>query len=207
MMPPDSGPPPETATSSELLAALIDESERGRVAWFELDARLRPILFGFARRLGLSQEDASDVSQETLMLFVREYRAGSYARERGRLRSYILGIARNRVLDALRRNGRTAGQRGDSAIEQIESDDEFDAIWTSECRAHVLALAFDDLRKSTIAETTLRAFDLYAREGRPAEEVASMLGVTANVVYLAKFHCLKRLRDATREIEAREDMF
>ena len=74
-------------------------------------------------------EDAADVAQETLTDFLRDYRAGKYDRRRGRLRSWISGIARHRVLDTLRQRARNQATRGESAFDELPDDARLTAIW------------------------------------------------------------------------------
>ena len=60
-------------TTTALLDGLFDSANQS--IWREFDARYRPILMAFARRLGLNRDNAADVTQETLACFVRDYRA------------------------------------------------------------------------------------------------------------------------------------
>ena len=99
-----------TTTTTQLLEALFGPGEEA--VWREFDARYRPIIFAFARELGVAAEDAADVAQQTLTEFLRDYRAGKYDRRRGRLRAWIIGIARHRVLDTLRQRTRNQAVRG-----------------------------------------------------------------------------------------------
>lgn len=116
-MTPRSGP----TTTTALLDSLKDPSNAP--IWDEFDARYRPILHGFARKLGLSQEDAADVAQQAMTEFVRDYRAGLYHRGKGRLSSWLISIARNRAVDLQRAQGRRRGWRGESAFQHIATPD------------------------------------------------------------------------------------
>ncbi len=81
-----------TRTTTALLDDLLDSANEG--AWVGFDARYRPVLIGFARQLGLRADDAADIAQEALTKFVRAYQQGQYRRERGRLSSWLITIAR-----------------------------------------------------------------------------------------------------------------
>ena len=70
--------PNNSRTTTAMLAALHDPA--ATAAWEAFDARYRPILHGFARNLGLSDEEAADVAQETIARFVEQYREGRYDR-------------------------------------------------------------------------------------------------------------------------------
>ena len=56
-----------TRTTTAMLDALHDPENA--LVWETFDKRYRPILIGFARNLGLSEQDAADIAQETLTRF------------------------------------------------------------------------------------------------------------------------------------------
>ncbi len=183
-----------TKTTSSLLAALMDREDQG--VWYELDGRYRPVVMGLARKMGLSNADAEDVAQEMLSKLVTAYREGKYDRTRGRLRSWIVQIARNCIVDAHRARSSRGVQRGDSAITGVPSENEFERLWDEEHRGLILDRALSELRGSTrMDERTIRAFEEVGLRGRSAEEVASDLGLSIDSVYAAKSRCTKELRE------------
>ena len=189
-----------TRTTTSLLEGLVDPANAE--VWSAFDERFRPILFGFGRRLGLADEDAADAAQEALMRFVRSYRDGRYDRERGRLSSWLLGIARNCIADVASRNRARRERRGLSAVDD-RVDDTVDRAWDEECEREVLRRALTRLREETRTEPrTIEAFELLALGGRRPAEVASMLDMSANDVYLAKHRCLGPMREFVEEIRA-----
>jgi DNA-directed RNA polymerase specialized sigma24 family protein len=97
------------ATTTQLLEALLAPGDEE--TWRLFDARYRPIISSFARRLDLDADEAAEGAPQTLVDFVRAHRAGNCQRERGRLRALIMGIARHRVLGALRDRQRRRARR------------------------------------------------------------------------------------------------
>ena len=189
-----------TQTTTDLLRGLA-ATEHG-ASWDEFDRRYRPILVNVARRMGLRDEDARDVAQETLMRFVVAYREGEYDREKGRLRTWLLGIARYRILEARRARQREDKHAGDDAVELMADEQTLANAWDAEHRGHLLRLAFDKLRTETKTnETTIRAFELLTVQQQPASSVAETLGMTTHDVYVAKSRCLKKFREILTEIE------
>lgn len=182
-----------TRTTTALLQDLVDPANEG--TWHVFDARYRPILVAFGRRLGLSPEDAADAAQETLARFVKSYRAGKYDRMRGRLHSWLIGIARHCIIDLQQKRASRREQRGMSAIVELPGDDPLAAVWQAECEREILEQAVASIRcESRMDERTIRAFEMLAFEQQTPAEVAASLDMTANDVYLAKHRCLKRLR-------------
>jgi len=190
-----------TATTTQLLEALLDPSDEG--VWFELDGRYRPIVFAMALRIGLDAEEATEVAQTTLAEFARDYRGGRYARERGRLRGWLLGIARHRITDTLRERARRRGVRGDSVLDQLPgvlgddsaAEQQLEAIWEERRRAVILERALETLRISTAFDPrTIQVFELAALRRVPTDAVATECGVTPAEVYRIKHRVAARLR-------------
>lgn len=188
-----------TRTTTQLLDSLKDPSNDG--LWREFDQRYRPVLVGFAREHGLSEEDAAEVAQLTLAQFSSDYRAGRYDRTRGRLSSWIIGIARNRVADRGRALRRERMNRGESAIADLADDRTVTETWENARRRVIFERAFDKLRSDTrMGERTLRAFELCAIRNAPPETAAAECGMTVAEVYVAKNRAIKKLREIVAEL-------
>lgn len=181
-------------TTSALLEALKDCEDQA--VWSELDGRYRPVVIGLARKLGLSHSDAEDVAQEVLSRLVAAYRQGKYDRGRGRLRTWIVSIARNCVMDAHRARAARRVRQSESVISGIPSKDTFARLWDEEHRAVLFNRAMSELRSTTrMDERTLRAFEAVGLRGESAADVAKALGMGINSVYAAKSRCTKELRE------------
>lgn len=190
-----------TTTNTLLLQGLKDVDDLD--TWREFDRRYRPVLFGFARRLGLHQEDAAEAAQETLVAFCQEYRAGRYDRDRGRLRSWLFTLARTRAAGIHRQRDRARGLEGISALDDVPDPVRSDEIWEQEWRRAVIQQGLAELRANTRTDPRgLRAFELLCLEEYPAARVAEELGMTSNAVYVAKHRALERLRGILQRLEA-----
>ncbi|MCG3128715.1 MAG: hypothetical protein CHACPFDD_03606 [Phycisphaerae bacterium] len=189
-----------TTTSSFLLAALRGSDGD---AWREVDRRYRGILVGFARRLGLQDEDADDVAQQTLAQFVRDYQAGRYDRERGRLRAWIIGIARHRIVDLQRQQARRRERQ--ISYDNVEVPDEarLTAFWEEEQRREVFENALRLLREQTrTTPMTLHIFEQVALLGADPQAVAELSQTNVAEVYRIKNRITKRLREIVDELNA-----
>ncbi len=189
-----------TRTTTQLLSRLHDAQDAE--AWEHIDKRYRPLLENFARRLGLNDADAADVAQETLTRFVSEYRDGKYKREAGRLRSWLIGICRYRVLSQRRSQAVRKEYRGESAIINLDDDEALTQAWEGERRALILRQAMQELKNTRMAEKTIQAFELLVTQGKSAPEVAETLGMSTHDVYLAKNRCSTKLREIVERIDA-----
>lgn len=191
----------DKTTTTLLLEGLHDPGNHR--AWQEFQERYVPIMLAFARRLGLSESEAADATQDGLLRFLQEYRAGRYDRQRGRLRSWLIGIVRYRVADRRRMVATDPIVAGDTAIGQLPIDGALEAIWDAEQRQEILRRAFHALRAdSRLAEKTILAFERLVIDERPVAEVAAELGMTANDVYVAKSRVYEKLSAVVLELEA-----
>ena len=189
-----------TTTTSGLLEALLEPGER--TAWSEFDHRYRPILFAFGRKLGLDPEAAAEVAQESLVDFSTDYHAGRYDRERGRLRSWLIGIARHRVSSYLRDRGRRRELHGHSTLDQMQKP-ELEEAWESARRLAILERGLEELRtESKTSSRTLRVFSQVALEHLPAEQVAATNDMTVAEVYRVKYRLTRRLREIVQHLES-----
>lgn len=186
-----------TATTTQILADLCDAANSS--AWGQLDSRYRPILRRLAVRFDLNGDDAEEFAQQTMVEFSRAYRAGQYERERGRLRSWLIGIARN-VGRSLRRRRFAAPLEGDSRLAELPDECELTRLWDEGREQVIFAEAMRVLRESRLEPMTLQAFEQYALRGRAVEEVADACGMTVDHVYVVKNRLTKRLREIVAEL-------
>ncbi len=192
-----------TTTTTQLLSDLQDTANSS--AWSELDSRYRPLLVRLAGRLGLAGDDADELAQQTLTEFCRAYREGLYQRERGRLRAWLIGIARNTALSMRRRRG-AVRVGGNSALENLPDELEISGIWDREREQAIYEQAMAALRESTRTDAkTLLVFELYAIQGKPVDDVAAQCNVTVDMVYVIKNRLTKRLRELVAALTAAYD--
>ncbi len=187
-------------TTTKLLDALGERDNEP--AWHHINARYRPVIAGLARRLGLKDADADEVAQQTLSEFVRAFREGRYKREKGRLSSWILGIAHHTAAKALR-DGKRASVPGQTAMADVPDESELRGIWTDERDRAIVARALSLLRdEASIDERTLEVFELIAFRGVPAVEAASQCGMSVDQAYVAKSRVTKKLREVVEKLTA-----
>jgi RNA polymerase sigma-70 factor (ECF subfamily) len=193
-----------TVTSTTLLERLRDGADGD--AWKRLVDVYRPWMLGWLRRQGLADADAEDVSQDILVVVVRELPFFHHNQRPGAFRSWLRTIAVHRLRDALRaRRYRPAatgeGQDSDHLLQLEDPASELTTQWEREHDRHVvgrlLALLEPDFQPATFA-----AFRRVMLEGQAPETVARELGVSVNAVLLAKSRILARLRQEARDLIA-----
>jgi|TARA_B110000495_G_C22765832_1_gene448276 RNA polymerase sigma-70 factor (ECF subfamily) len=135
-----------------------------------------------------------------------EYRDGRYDRERGRMRSWLLSIARTKIADVYRKRAVRREARGESAMVTIPNDQELEDIWATERRSVVLREALADLQAtSKTSDQSIRAFEMLVFHRQGVSDVAKKLDMSENDVYLAKSRVAKKLKETVQKLESLYD--
>lgn len=191
-----------THTNTALLDELLDHSNHR--AWGGVVERYRPLLVGFAGKMGLDPADAEDAAQIILMEFARSYASGGYDRSKGRLRQWLFGIARRQIANCKRRRPPEHVPQRDTRttafFDRLPGHGEYESAWQAQWDGFVMERALEIVRSEVMGQT-MEAFHHFAVLGRPTSEVARDLGMTENAVFGAKRRVLARLREVVAEIE------
>jgi RNA polymerase sigma-70 factor (ECF subfamily) len=188
-------------TRPSLLVRLRDAADAP--AWEQFVRIYAPLLYGYARRHGLQDADAADLTQEVLLVVSQAIRRLDYDPRRGSFRGWLLTVVRTRLCNFLDRRRIRPGPDSDATarLDAVAAPDANpDAWWQEEYERQLFAWAAEQVR-SSVEPNTWEAFRLTAVEGRPAVETASRLSLTVAAVYMAKSRILARLRDLVRTVE------
>ncbi|HEY5911963.1 MAG TPA: sigma-70 family RNA polymerase sigma factor [Verrucomicrobiae bacterium] len=167
-------------------------------SWQEFFDTYWRLIYGTARKAGLSDAEAQDIVQETVISVAKNVETFKYDPEVCSFKRWMLQVTRWRIINQLKKRGSESrhlvanpATSTDTAatgrIEQIPDPAgfEFDAIWDAEWEATLLSAALERVKNHVDAEQ-FQVFDLYCRQGWPARKVAQTLGASVGSVYLAK---------------------
>jgi RNA polymerase sigma factor (sigma-70 family) len=190
-------------TRASLLIRLRDPDDRE--AWRQFVALYAPLIHGLARKRGLQDADAADLTQEVLQAVAGAVGRLDYDPARGTFRGWLYTIARRRIHDFLDSRQRREQGSGDSAtlqlLEEQPAQDEESQRWERDYRQHVFNLAAEQVRGS-FEPATWQAFWLLAVEGMTGAEAARVIGLSVAAVYVAKSRVLARLKQRIQDLEA-----
>jgi RNA polymerase sigma-70 factor (ECF subfamily) len=184
-------------TSPSLLERLHDQSDAE--AWRRMVAIYTPLIQGWLRRYNLSEADAEDVTQDVLGVVVRELPSFRHNQRRGAFRTWLKTITVNRLRQLWRTKRSRPEAAGGSAFaamldELADPTSGLSRLWDREHDRHVARRLLAGVELE-FQPSTWRAFRMTVLEGRPTDQVAAELGLTANAVLIAKSRVLKRLRE------------
>jgi RNA polymerase sigma-70 factor (ECF subfamily) len=173
-------------TSASLLQRLRQVPDAD--AWERFVRLYTPLLFYWARRLGLQDQDAADLVQDVLMVLMRKLPEFQYQPGRS-FRGWLRTVLMNKWRD--RPHPKPAVPLDSDVHPQAPADAE--ALEEREYRLYIIGRALR-LMAAEFEPATWQACWETVVLGRPAAEVAGELGLTVNAVYLAKSRVLSRLR-------------
>jgi RNA polymerase sigma-70 factor (ECF subfamily) len=183
-------------TSLSLLQRL--RAEPDDASWRRLVDLYTPLVQGWLRRQFVQLQDAEDVTQEVLGVVVRELKHFEHNQRPGAFRAWLRTITVNCLRAQWRKRQSKAEGIGDSDVarqlDQLEDPSSgLSQVWDLQHDRHVMARLLE-LIACEFNSTTWQAFERHVLDGQPASDVAAVLGVSVNVVLLAKSRVLRRLR-------------
>ena len=191
-------------TRASLLARLGDPEDRA--AWRQFVELYGGLVYGFARRHGLQDADAADLTQEVFLAVAQA--AGRFQYDPARARSAAGSTASPATKSpASSRAGRSQPVgSGDSDAQRRLAEEpspapDSDAAWEQEFQQQLFRLAAAQVQDS-FAPTTWQAFWRTAVEGRSGAAVAAELGLSVGAVYVARSRVLARLTEQIQQMQA-----
>lgn len=190
----DPAPAARWVTTTTLLERLADYENRD--AWGRLVDRFRRPIASFALEMGVAPRDAEDVVQETLTAFADAFRRGKYDRTRGRLSSWLFGIAHRQTLAQRRRAARHPAAPDPDATPEAAASEVWEHLWDR----FLLEKSLEATRLE-FSPDVYRAFELVALQDRSPADTAAQLGMELKAVYNAKHRVAKRVREIAADLE------
>ena len=190
-------------TSQSLIARVRDLSDGA--AWTEFLAIYRPVVYRMARRRGMQDADAQDVTQQVLLAVSQAIGDWEPGPGRPPFRAWLVTITRNAVTKALTRKRPDAGTGSSSVMQLLDAQPadapETTAEFVLESRREALRWAADQIRPEFSA-VTWRLFWDTAVEGRSVAKVAAATGRSTGAIYMARFRVLQRLKEKAQEVSS-----
>jgi RNA polymerase sigma factor (sigma-70 family) len=191
--------PPLTRPS--LLVRLRDA--RDADAWGQFVRLYAPLVYGYARKRGLQDADAADLTQEVLRAVARAAGRLEYDPRRGTFHGWLFTVVRNKVSNFL--TGRRPVNVGTGLtsvqlrLEEQPAPAGDDARqWDEDYRRQLFARAAAVVRGAFHSSTWL-AFWRTAVEGRRPRDVAAELGLSVAAVYMARSRVTAQLKKQMRQ--------
>jgi len=194
-------------TRQTLLARMKDFEDQA--AWQEFFNSYWRLIYSAARKSGLTDDEAQDAVQETILELLKRFPRFDYQPAKGSFKSWLMVITRQRIArqlgkrlpaghpppaDADTRRTATMDRVADSGAPPLE------AVWDAEWQEHLMGAALAQV-KSKVKPRQYQIFDLVVVQQWPVDEVARTLGLNRAQVYLAKHRVGALVKQAVNRLE------
>ena len=161
------------------------------------------LIYATATDAGLSETEAEDVVQETVIGVLKAMPQFQYNPGRGYFRNWLLQLTHWRIKDQFRQRTReelvpmVAGKVDDNLLPDVYEEDlatpELEEKWNDEWDANLLSAAVERVRNRTEPKQ-FQLFELYVLRDWPIQKICSLLRVSAPRVYLSKHRIMSQIK-------------
>jgi RNA polymerase sigma factor (sigma-70 family) len=201
------------ATRSSLVERLRNWEDHG--SWQDFFDTYWKLIYAVAIKAGLSEAEARDVVQETVLAVAKQMRANGYDRTKSSFKNWLCLITRRRIIDHFRKRtdpkvrpaprARDGTSRTDTIARVPDPASlELDSMWEEEWQKNLLDAAIERV-KQQVTPRQFQIFDLSVLRELPAAEVAALLKVNAAQVYLARYRVGALVKKEAKRLEARAE--
>jgi RNA polymerase sigma-70 factor (ECF subfamily) len=189
-------------------------------SWQEFNDVYGKLIFRFALKAGLTEDEAQEVVQETLIAAAKHLPGFRYDPRKCSFRTWLLNMSNWRIQDQFRKrrapgsprraekgSGEIADADRTAEVERVAdpSTNGLEAIWDKEWRQTLLDSALAKI-KGVVDAKHWQIFYLYGLKEWSAGEVAKVLRVSSASIYLVKHRISLLVRQEVKRLERELDL-
>lgn len=195
------------ATRRSLVDRLANWDDQRR--WQDFFDTYWKLIYSAARKSGLTDSEAQEVVQETVITVAKKIDKLRYDPALGSFKGWLLQITRWRIADQFRKRDSMQTQREGpdddrktSTIERLPDLNavDLDVLWEREWQENLFHAAIARVKKK-VDPKHFQIFDCYVRKEWPAQKVAAQLGVSVGQVYLARHRVSALIKKEVKTLE------
>ena len=181
-----------------------------QASWQEFFDVYWKLIYSIARQGGLTESEAQDVVQETLISVAKHMPSFKYDPAIGSFKTWLLNMTRWRIADQVRKRLPLASlqESSDGVLREeyenlgsaSEVSPDLEKIWDAEWEKNLLEVAIGKARRR-LDPQQYQIFDFYVNKGWEPERVAKTLGVSVNQVYLAKHRVTEMISNEVERLK------
>lgn len=187
----------DSTTSLTLLARLKNSADSA--AWEEFVRRYGPRIYGWARRRGLQDADADDVTQDVLVKLAKAIH--SFQPEKGKFRAWLATVTRNDGEDHREARIRAVPGSGDSAVQQLLEQEEAREDLAGILEVAELLEIIEIWVREHFQPQVGESWRLRLVEGMSGAEVAERLQIPEDNVHAYKHKVQEKIKERFPEFE------
>ena len=162
-----------------------------QASWQDFFDTYWKLIYGVAVKSGLTDTEAQDVVQETMLTVAKQMPDFQYNRSLGSFKAWLLKTTRWRIGDQFRKRSPVPFNRSpsedlsDSETLTESTNSDFESLWEIEWKKHLFDAAIAKAKRN-VDPQHYQIFDLYVNKHWAPDKVAKTFGVSVGQVYLAK---------------------
>jgi len=198
-------------TRNSLLSRLKNRDDNE--SWQDFFNTYWKLVYGVAIKAGLTEEEAEEAVQETVITVARRIPEFKYDPTKCAFKTWLLNLTRWRIIDQIRKRKpdhaalrlhRSDATARTATIERIADPAslDLDKVWEQEWEQHLVTAAIGKV-KQRVSPEQYQMFDLCVYKQWPVKRIAKQLGVSRGSVYLARHRITGMLKRAVKAMEKR----
>ena len=183
-------------TTSESLLFRLQDAPDGDIdqnAWEKFVQLYTPLMFHWARKVGLQQSDAADLVQDVLSIVFHRLPDFQYDAA-GSFRGWLRTVTLNKFREKKRKRVTDVSIASNSVLEQIASLKSAESTWDLDYGRMLLQQTMEQMEPD-FHPGTWQALRAVMAEGMTVDQAAETTGVSIWTIYSAKARLMKRLRE------------
>ena len=176
-------------------------------SWEEFFHTYWELIYNVARRAGLSEADAQDIVQETILKIHKSLDLFEYNRKRGTFKGWLRTVTRSRLNDFFKKQQRRPAlnhplEEAAGELQNLEDPEgpEIEKIWDEEWNRNLIQAALSRTKKLS-SPKQFQIFKCHYIDEWTVRETCRTLGVNAAQVYMAKQRVGKIFRESVEALE------
>lgn len=217
---PISNPDELAPTRLSLLERLRDLDDKG--SWQEFFDTYWKLIYSAAVKGGLSNAEAEDVVQETIIGIARNMERFRYQPEVCSFKGWLMHLTRCRIVDHSRNSpaGRfafvplptepqtDAGNQEQPSLENQQtalsfaSETAFEDLWDEEWKKNLTDAAMERVKRK-VAPEHYQIFYLHVVKGMPARHISELFGASMTKIYVVRHRVARLVKREVRALESK----
>lgn len=179
-------------------------------SWQEFFDTYWKLIYGVAIKGGLTEAEAQDVVQETMISAAKHMPTFQYDPNIGSFKAWLLNMTRWRIIDHVRKRKNhhrnlAHPEDADGKTEVINrvidpAGQDLDELWNVEWEKNLLESALAKVKRQADPQK-YQIFDFYVNKEWTPEKVAATFNVSVDQVYLIKHRITGMIKDEVKRIE------
>lgn len=185
-------------TRESLLSRL---RQPGNESWREFFEIYWKLIYSMARKGGLSDAEAQEVVQETMIGVSRNLPHYVYDPAKCSFKTWLMRLIRWRIVDQLRQR---ENHEPISSAEEIEDDKAFVEEWDQDWERNLVQAALDRVKERANPQD-FQIFSFCVLQNKGASETAGILNLGRARVYMARHRIVREVKREVEELRKKNE--